>query len=55
MCLTPKNCPETYKFHYREMEEQRLIFEGISSQDDSIKIKTRSKSLMDYPLTATGI
>lgn len=49
------NSPETYEFQYDKLENKDFIFEGYSSQGDTIWIRTRSKSLEDYPLTANKI
>lgn len=53
--LNPTNSPEIYEFQYEELANKDFIFKGTSSQGDSIWIRTNSKSLKDYPLTASGI
>ncbi|NAS30955.1 hypothetical protein GTQ40_08245 [Flavobacteriaceae bacterium R38] len=42
------------KLKYKELNHQEFIFEG-THQSDSIWIKTTSKTLKDYPLTANEI
>ena len=53
--LVSKNHPDLYEFTYKELPDKVFIFEGASSQGDSIWIKTKSKSLKDYPLTSNKI
>lgn len=55
MTLTPRNSPEAYEFQYEETEKNHFTFHGTSSQGDTISIQTKSKSLLDYPLTANEI
>jgi len=53
--ISRKKSPEVYNFRFEELLNKEFVFEGSSSEGDSIWIKTKSKSLKDYPLTASGI
>jgi len=46
---------DTYKFQYKELSDGFFVFNGYSYKGDSIWIKTKSKTLKDYRLTAKGI
>jgi len=45
---------EEYTLSYEKLNDQEFIFEGTHLKD-SVWIKTRSKTLNDYPLTANKI
>ena len=47
--------PEVYEFQYTVTPNDGFIFQGSNSKGDSIWIKTKIKTLEDYPLTANKI
>lgn len=55
MNFDPINASESFNFHYKEYPGKVFIFEGSSNLGDSIWLRTKSKSLKDYPLTSNRI
>lgn len=50
--FNPINGNESYNFNYGELPDRVFIFEGTSTNGDSIWIRTRAKALNDYRLTS---
>lgn len=53
--FNPLNGTESYNLQYEELPNKNFIFKGYSTLGDSIWIRTKSKSIKDYPLTSNGI